>query len=65
MTMNSENENKPTYEPILQRWLDGMAYVVSWWLKASEEERVAVTRIVIEHERLKGRLAEHADADAA
>jgi hypothetical protein len=57
-TMDSENESKPTYEPILQRWLDGIAYVVSWWLKASEEERAAVMRIIIDQERLEAKLAD-------
>jgi ABC-type phosphate/phosphonate transport system ATPase subunit len=66
---NLKNESGSTYEPILQQWLDGMAYVVSWWLQSSQEERVAVTRIVIEQERLKGKLADapvaRADANAA
>jgi hypothetical protein len=40
-----ENESKPTYEPILQRRLDMMADVISWWLKASDEQRASVMRI--------------------
>jgi hypothetical protein len=55
--MNPENESVSTYEPILQRRLDLMTSVHSWWQKASDEERVAITRLVIEQERLEAKLA--------
>jgi predicted RNA-binding Zn-ribbon protein involved in translation (DUF1610 family) len=54
--MNSENESKPTYEPILQRRLDMMADVISLWLQASDEKRAAVMRIIIDQERLEAKL---------
>jgi hypothetical protein len=58
-----------TYEPILQRRLDLIASVFAWWQKASDEERVAITRIVIAQEQLEAKLADarmaRADANAA
>jgi hypothetical protein len=56
--MNSKNENRPTYEPILQRRLDMMADVISLWLQASDEKRAAVMRIIIDQERLEAKLAD-------
>jgi hypothetical protein len=44
-------------EPEVQRRLDSMNYVFEWWQHASDAERVAITRIAIEHERLE-RLAD-------
>ena len=56
--MNPENKSRSTYEPILQQKLDMMDEIISWWLKASDEERVTVMRAFIEHERLEATLAD-------
>ena len=56
--MNPENESRPTYEPILQRRLDMMAQVISWWQRTTDEEHVAIMRLVIEQERLEAELAD-------
>ena len=67
--MNPENENKPTYEPILQQKLDMMADILSWWQSATHEQHVAIMRSFIEYERLEAKLADapvaRADAQAA
>jgi predicted Fe-S protein YdhL (DUF1289 family) len=42
-------------EPEVQRRLDMMAEVFEWWQRASDAERVAITRAVIELERVERR----------
>jgi hypothetical protein len=67
--MNLENENKPTYEPILQQKLDMMTEVIALWQRTTHEQHVALMRAVIDMERTKAILTDarvaRADANAA
>jgi hypothetical protein len=51
-------EGQSTYEPILQRRLDMMADVFSWWQRTTNEEHIAIMRLVIDQERLEAKLAD-------
>jgi hypothetical protein len=40
-------------EPEVQRKLDSMNYFFEWWRRATDEQRVALTRAAVELERLE------------
>jgi hypothetical protein len=52
-----------TLDPEVQRKFDAIARFIAWWLRATDEARITITRIAIEQERLE-QLAERKPADA-
>jgi hypothetical protein len=67
--MNSENERGLTYEQVVQRRLDAMAEIVSWWQRTTHEEHVDIIRAFIDYELTEAVLADariaRANANAA